>query len=342
MHLQTPSDLKKEFPLSAGAACFIDETRKTLHAIYERQDPRILIIVGPCSIHDVEEGLEYARQLKELASECEEECFLMMRTYIEKPRTRNGWKGLVHDPHLNGSDDIAHGLPICRSFLCQLAEMGVPAATEFLTPHLAPYIQDLISWGCIGARTTSSQIHRLLASHLPMPIGFKNTVDGNVDCAINGVHVARVPHTFMHICDDGKVHKVKSSGNPYAHVVLRGSLSGENYNRKSVQAVLGALRQLELPPRVLIDCSHGNSLGQYFKQKEVFQDVLEQIREGNHQIIGMMLESNLEASCQKIPAQLSELQPGVSVTDSCLDLSTTIELIKSSLSSSIVMSLTQS
>ncbi|NGX37210.1 MAG: Phospho-2-dehydro-3-deoxyheptonate aldolase, Tyr-sensitive [Chlamydiae bacterium] len=339
MHLIPPIDLKGQYPLSRKAEEFVAKSRQLVIQILEKQDPRLLVIVGPCSIHNVEEGLEYAKQLKKLAKEVEDSCFVVMRAYLEKPRTRQGWKGIVHDPHLNGSHDISQGLAYARSFLTQLAEMGVPAATEFLTPHLAPYIEDLITWGCIGARTTSSQVHRLLASHLPMPVGFKNTVDGNISCAINGVHVARHPHMFMHICETGKLRQVKSVGNPHAHVILRGSNTGTNYNAETVQKTLTELRQLELPPRLLIDCSHGNCQGQYFKQKEVFQNVIEQIQQGNSHILGIMLESDLEAGSQKIPAHLEELQQGVSITDPCLDFSTTAELL-TSVSSLMSMSLT--
>jgi 3-deoxy-7-phosphoheptulonate synthase len=339
MHLIAPKDLTAQLPLSQKGAEFIAESRKTIMRIFDRQDPRILAIVGPCSIHNVEEALNYAQQLKELAWQVRESCFIVMRAYIEKPRTRKGWLGLVHDPHLNGTHDLAYGLTLSRSFLVELAEMGVPAGTEFLTPHLAPYIEDLISWGCIGARTSSSQIHRQLASWLKMPIGFKNTVDGNVDAAINGVHAARHPHHFMHISETGNLKLVKGSGNPYAHVVLRGSTAATNYDEESVQKVLSSLREHELPPRILIDCSHGNAQGQYFKQKNAFHEVLEQIQKGNHQIVGMMLESNLQAGAQLLHTQLDGLQPGVSITDPCIDYSTTAELISSA---SMVMSSTQS
>ncbi len=340
MHLVPPKNLINSISQSAKANRFIANSRKTIQDIFDRQDPRLLIIVGPCSIHNVDEALEYARELKKLAKDVEESSFLVMRAYIEKPRTRKGWQGLIHDPHLNGSHDIATGLVLARTFLKELAEMGVPSATEFLTPHLSPYIEDLISWGSIGARTVSSQVHRFLASHLPMPVGFKNTVDGNVDCAINGVHVARSPHSFLHICEEGKLRQMKSVGNPYAHVVLRGSTNNTNYDKNSIQETLNHLRALEIPPRVLIDCSHGNCQRQYFQQKQVFHNVLEQIQKGNQQILGMMIESNLEAGSQAIPSQLDELQPGVSITDPCLDFSMTAALVSSI--SSAEMSLTQS
>lgn len=329
MELIAPQDLIAKIPLSKKGAENIAESRKTLMRIFDRQDPRLLFIVGPCSIHNVDEAIAYAQQLKELAESVKENCFIVMRAYIEKPRTRKGWLGLIHDPHLNGSHDVAHGLELARTFLVELAEMGMPAGTEFLTPHVAPYIEDLISWGCIGARTSSSQIHRQLASLLKMPIGFKNSVDGNIDTAIHAIHAARAPHQFMHISGKGSVQLVKSSGNPYAHVVLRGSVGSSNYDEASIQKTVGALREQELPPRVLVDCSHGNCRGQYFLQKKAFQDVLEQIQRGNQQILGMMLESNLQAGAQMIHHQLEGLQPGISVTDPCIDYSTMAELVSS-------------
>jgi 3-deoxy-7-phosphoheptulonate synthase len=329
MHLIAPKDLTEQIPLSKRGAEFVLDARKTIMRIFDRQDPRILLIVGPCSIHNVEEALTYAKALKELADEVRDSCYIVMRAYIEKPRTRKGWLGLVHDPHLNGSHDISYGLVQSRSLLVQLAEMGMAAGTEFLTPHLLPYIEDLISWGCIGARTSSSQIHRHLASSLKMPIGFKNTVDGNIEAAINGIHSARHSHHFMHICESGKLQLVKSSGNPYAHLVLRGSHNGVNYDEASVRRAVCSLREQELPPRILIDCSHGNCQGQYFLQKKAFQTALEQIQNGNQQILGMMLESNLQAGGQMIHNPLEGLQPGVSITDPCIDFATTAELIYS-------------
>lgn len=341
MHLPAPIDLKTELPLNLETSTFIEESRSTIQRIFERQDSRLLCIVGPCSIHNVEEGLTFAKELALLQKEVHDSCFLVMRAYIEKPRTCGGWRGLVNDPHLNGSDDLSHGLTLSRSFLLELARLRVPVAVEFLTPHLAPYIQDLVSWGCIGARTSSSQIHRLLASSLPMPMGIKNTIDGNIESAISGVVLARAPHNFMHIDGIGKLVQIKSSGNPYTHVVLRGANSHSNFDSENIQSTLNKLRQLEIPARVLVDCSHGNSGRQYFKQKKAFEAVLEQVQEGNQQILGMMLECNLEASSQKIPSQLSDLQMGVSITDPCIDFASMAELIRS-VSSSTLMSLTKS
>lgn len=343
MDLISPQELKQELPLSDHGIHFLHQNRRTIENIFERRDPRLLLIIGPCSIHNVNEALEFAHKLQNLATEMKDSCFIVMRAYVEKPRTAGGWQGLVHDPYLNGSNDISQGLFLARSLLLQLAEMEMPIATEFLTPHLSPYFEDLVTWGCIGARTTSSPVHRLLASHLPMPIGFKNTVEGNIQAAINGVAVARQPHHFLHIDETGKLCHIQSKGNPFAHVVLRGATTHTNYEKESIQKTVNILRKLELPPRILIDCSHGNCQGKYFKQKEAFYSALEQIKEGNQQILGMMLESNLEASSQKIPSQLSDLQRGVSITDPCLDFSTMSDLVRSVQdSSSMVMSLNQS
>lgn len=341
MHLSSPREIKESFPLSAEAKNFIDSSRNTVKNIFNRHDPRLLLIVGPCSIHRPDEALKYAKALKELAKEVSDYCFIIMRAYLEKPRTRQGWRGLVHDPFLDGSQKISEGLSQARLFLIQLAELGMPAATEFLTPTVAPYIEDLITWGCIGARTSSSQIHRLLASHLPMPIGFKNTIDGNIECAIDGIHVARGSHQFIHANDEGIVCQMQSRGNSYSHLILRGSQNTTNYNPAAVRSSEAKLKIENLPLRILVDCSHGNCEGNYLKQIEAFQSVKEQIQEGNSSIMGIMLESNARAGMQKIPDQLSELEAGVSITDGCIDFSITEELI-SSLCPSMSMSLTQS
>lgn len=329
MHFPSPQELKNTLPLTESLRDFVTTSRTTLQKIFDRHDRRLVLIVGPCSIHDLDEALEYALLLKKVAEELQEYCFVIMRAYVEKPRTACGWKGLIHDPYLNESNEMIQGLFLARSLLLQLAKYQVPAATEFLTPHIAPYIEDLITWGCIGARTSASQVHRTLASYLPMPVGFKNTIDGNIDCALHGVFVAHQPNVFMHIDDEGRLKRIKSSGNSYSHVVLRGSLTHTNYNASYVQNTIHQLRCLELPPRLIIDCSHGNCLRTYYKQKEVFMDVLEQIRSGNEQILGLMLESYLEAGSQTIPHQLSDLQKGISITDPCLDFSSTKQMLYS-------------
>lgn len=341
MDLILPYQLKQEIPLSNKGKQWVAHSRKTASEIIKRQDERLLTIVGPCSIHSVEEATDYALQLRELAKEVSPNAFVVMRTYIEKSRTALGWKGLVHDPHLNGSEDLAHGLRTVRAFLTMLAEKEIPTACEWVTPNLTPYFDDLITYGSIGARTATSQVHRLIASSLPMPIGVKNSVDGNVHSAVKGVHVARSPHTFPHVGNSGTLELVKSRGNPHAHVVLRGAQNGTNFDKESVEETLSEMRRLEIPPRVVIDCSHGNAQGRYFQQREVFYDVLEQIESGNRQIVGVMLESHLEAGSQIVPSQLSEMQRGVSITDPCIDYSMTAELL-SAIGSPSSMSCTKS
>lgn len=325
--LRSPAQLKKELPLSVEMAGFIARSRKQVQQIYDRRDPRTLVIVGPCSIHNVDEALLFGEKLSKLASEVQESCVLIMRACIEKPRSSRGWMGLVHDPHLNDSADLAHGLFLSRSLFLELTRRQQPIAMEFLTPTLAPYFADLITWGWIGARTSSSQIHRLLASDLPMPIGLKNSCDGNISSAIHGVHVAKHAQVYAQIDEEGRLGVKKSSGNPYAHVILRGSDTETNYDSANVQATLSAMRQLELTPRVVIDCAHGNAQGHYFQQKQVFQNVMQQIAEGNRQVLGMMVESHLEPASQQLSPVVSELQPGVSITDPCLDFASVEELI---------------
>ncbi len=333
--LPTPRELHTALPLGPAEKAFIDKSREEIQKILLGKDLRLLLIIGPCSIHDLDACLEYAEKLKGLADRVGSSCFIAMRAYMEKPRTRDGWKGLIHDPHLDESYDIEEGLLKARSFLLKLAQMRMPAATEFVTPPLAPYFADLISWGCIGARTSSSQPHRHLAAYLPMPIGFKNSVDGNIDCAIHSAIVARSPHPFVHIDDDGRLCRTLAPGNPAAHVVLRGSQHQPNYDAETVAAVLTKLRRFELPPRIIIDCAHDNSRKRSDKQLEVFQNVLEQIAAGNKHICGVMLESHLEAGVQ--PVKASGLQRGVSITDPCIDFSTVESAL---ISSSICMRLT--
>lgn len=326
--IPSPRELHIQFPLSQRGAQFVASARETIRRICLGKERRLLIIVGPCSIHDVEASLEYARRLKALANSVGESCFLVMRAYIEKPRTRTGWRGLVHDPLLNESHEIAEGLSRARRFLSALVDLQIPAATEFVTPHASPYFEDLISWGCIGARTSASQPHRLLASHLQMPVGFKNSIDGNVDSAISGILLARRPQVFLHVDEEGRLARCFSRGNPAAHIVLRGSHSGSNYDENSIAAVLSKLRRLELPSRLIVDCSHGNCQKHYEKQKETFQSLLEQIEKGSQHICGLMLESHLEAGSQPLEQNPHNLLPGVSITDPCLDFESTARLIE--------------
>ncbi len=323
MLLPSPREVKQQLPLNLS---FVREAQETAKDLFLKKDPRLLVITGPCSIHNLSSAREYARRLKALSNEVSERAFLVMRVYAEKPRTVKGWKGLLYDPHLDGTDDIKTGIYWTRELFLELAEMEVPTATEFLDPLFAPYIDDLVTWGFIGARTVSSQTHRQLASALPMPIGFKNDLDGNIDHAVNAIVAARHRHTFLGINGDGRTSSMKSLGNPYAHAVLRGSLDAPNYDSATVNATVEKLHDLQLPSRLIIDCSHGNCHRQAEKQVDVFHSVLQQIEEGNTHIMGLMLESHLEAGNQTLSEAIS---PSISLTDPCIAWSTTEELIAS-------------
>ena len=323
MLLPSPREVKEQLPLKQP---FVARAQQTAKELFLRKDPRMLVITGPCSIHNLASAREYARRLKALSDSVADRCFLVMRVYAEKPRTIKGWKGLLYDPHLDGTDDIKTGLYWTRELFLELAEMEVPTATEFLDPLFAPYIDDLVTWGFIGARTVSSQTHRQLASALTMPIGFKNDLDGNIDHAIHAIVAARHRHTFLGINGDGKTSSMKSLGNPYAHAVLRGSLDTPNYDSATVNLTVEKLHDLQLPSRLLIDCSHGNCHRQPEKQVDVFHSVVQQIEEGNTHIMGLMLESHLEAGNQLLSEKIS---PSVSLTDPCIAWSTTEELIAS-------------
>jgi 3-deoxy-7-phosphoheptulonate synthase len=317
MHLPSPVELKARYPLTRQ-----NSFRQTAIDLLTGKESRLCLIVGPCSIHDPIQGLEYAKKLKALADDLAPFAFLVMRTYIEKPRTLGGWKGLAYDPHLDGSHDLEEGLCRARQFLCAVAEVGMPIAAELLSPIVSAYIDDLVTWGFIGARTAASPIHRELASSFSFPIGFKNSLDGNIDVAINGVRSARKPHCFFQINEEGRAAAVQTAGNPYGHVVHRGSISGPNYDATAIQETAQKLEKAELPARVLIDCAHGNSQKDPQKQKTVFYDVLQQIEAGSPHILGMMVESG----------------DGASLTDPCLSWEETEELLSSLTSMSSVQS----
>lgn len=326
--LITPESMKRDIPCKPAQARFISQSKKCVRDILEGRDNRTLLIVGPCSIHDLKACKEYAIRLKELSEEVGSSFFMVMRSYFEKPRTTTGWKGLLYDPKLDGSHDIALGLRLCREFLLELAEMELPAATEFLDPITPCYYGDLISWGCIGARTSASQIHRQIASGLDIPIGFKNGTDGNLDVAVNGIHSASLPHTFVGIGDGGQASIVHTKGNPYAHLVLRGGVDGPNYDLKSVENAMDLLDKAGVPSRILIDCSHDNSGKQYERQIPVFKSTIRHIASGRQSIKGILLESHLFAGNQKIPEAHHLLQYAVSLTDPCLDWESTQQLIR--------------
>jgi len=324
MHIPSPIEIKKELPLKEHS--FIAETRVQAARILQREDPRLALLVGPCSIHDPDMALEYAKKLRKLSSEVEH-LFLVMRLFLEKPRTRVGWKGILYDPHLDGSNDIAAGLKISRQLLLDIAALQVPAATELLEPLVVPYIEDLLTWGLVGARTSASQPHRQLTSGLPFPVGFKNDIHGEIDVAVCGVISSRMGHSYLSIDPDGRIAAVKTAGNPLTHLVLRGSDTKPNCDAASIAASLGALRNNHLPPTLVVDCSHGNSGKDLQKQKGAFESIIQQVAEGNHAIAGLMLESHLFEGKQPLTTR-SALHYGVSITDPCLGWEETESLIR--------------
>ena len=306
-------------PLSDQAAATVTKGRQTIYDIMDGKDHRLFVVVGPCSIHDVEAAHEYARKLKALADELSDTLYIVMRVYFEKPRTTVGWKGLINDPHLNDSFDIEQGLHIGRRLLLDIAELGLPTATEALDPISPQYLQDSISWSAIGARTTESQTHREMSSGLSMAIGFKNGTDGSLDVAVNAMNSVSHPHSFLGIDQEGKVAIIRTRGNRYGHVVLRGGGGKPNYDSVSVALCEQALDKAGLRKSIMIDCSHANSNKDPAIQPLVLQDVTHQILEGNQSIQSLMVESNLNWGNQSIPQNLADLKYGVSVTDACID-----------------------
>jgi 3-deoxy-7-phosphoheptulonate synthase len=325
--LVAPALLHRELPLGEAAAGTVREARERIKAILRGDDPRLLVIVGPCSVHDVAAAKEYANAIAAEHARYRDQLEVVMRVYFEKPRTTVGWKGLINDPHLDGSYDINTGLRVARGLLLHLAEMGLPAATELLDPVVPQYIADLISWTAIGARTTESQTHREMASGLSMPIGFKNSTDGSAATAINAMEAAARSHHFLGINQDGHAAIVTTTGNPDGHLVLRGGKQGTNYHSEAIEAAAAALAKDGLPARVMVDCSHGNSNKDYRRQSAVAGQVAEQLRAGSRHVMGVMIESHLVAGNQKIPADLSQLTYGQSITDACIDLASTRELL---------------
>jgi 3-deoxy-7-phosphoheptulonate synthase len=325
----SPRKIKEKLPVTQKQKFFIEKNRELIRDLITGKDGRLAIILGPCSIHDLSSALEYARRVRILAEEVSSTCVCVMRVYIEKPRTVTGWKGLAYDPHLDGSNDIQTGIFWARELFLTLTDLGIPIATEFLNPLIIPYIQDLVSWGFIGARTSASQPHREIASHLPCPIGFKNSPEGSVDQAIHAMIAANSPHRFPHINEEGVLSIAESGGNSYTHVVLRGSRSESNYDSSSIAETLESMDSHGLKNRVLIDCSHGNCQKEYGRQKEAFQTVLEQFERGNNKILGMMLESHLEEGSQYLSESPSSLKYAVSITDPCLGWSETKDLVHS-------------
>ena len=321
--LPSPAALVAELPRTEAQTDFVSQVRRELHAIIHGEDPRLIAVVGPCSIHDLKAGREYAAQLKALADELNDRLLILMRVYFEKPRTTLGWKGLIMDPHLNGTCDIPAGLRIAREFLGEVLELGLPTATELLDPITPQYIADSLCWAAIGARTVESQTHRQMASGLSMPVGFKNSTAGDCDVAVNAIVAATQEQTFLGITAEGRASAVTTRGNPDCQLILRGGSGGPNYSAEHVARAVTASKKAGLTPSVMIDCSHGNSGKDPERQPEVLRDVLAQISDGNRHLHSVMLESNLNAGAQKFPVPLEELKYGVSITDGCVDWATT-------------------
>ena len=321
--LVTPAELKKEIPISEKARKTVLNGRTAIEKILSKEDHRLFIVVGPCSIHDIEAAREYAKKLKTLAAQVNDCLEIVMRVYFEKPRTTTGWKGLINDPFMNDSFKITEGLKIGRKLLREILEIGLPTATEALDPISPQYMQDLITWSAIGARTTESQTHREMASGLSSSIGFKNGTDGSLTVAINALQSVAKPHRFLGINSDGKVSVIKTKGNPHAHVVLRGGNGKPNYDSVSVSICEQELSKAGIDKNIMIDCSHANSNKDHNLQPLVLENICNQILDGNQSIVGVMIESNLEGGNQKLSDDLSLLKYGVSVTDACIDWETT-------------------
>jgi len=326
--LMEPNMLKQELAISPAAHATVLSGRDAIEKILNKEDKRLLVIVGPCSIHDEKAAYEYAEKLKKLRDEVSEALLVVMRVYFEKPRTSVGWKGLINDPQLDGTCDITDGVRKARRILLQINEIGVPAATEFLETITPQYVADLVSWSCIGARTTESQTHREMASGLSMSVGFKNGTDGKLSAAVNAIVAAKTPQSFLGIDQDGHTCVVKTGGNPWAHIVLRGG-SQPNYDQISIEQARLKLIEKNLLENIMVDCSHGNSMKKYQGQAIVWRNVIDQYIAGNDSLIGLMLESNLFEGNQKFSGDLSSLKYGVSITDECISWETTENLLLS-------------
>ncbi|HTX66284.1 MAG TPA: 3-deoxy-7-phosphoheptulonate synthase [Opitutaceae bacterium] len=326
--LPTPRQLLHRLPKTAAQADFVARARGQIHDIIAGDDRRFLLIVGPCSIHDLAAGREYGRRLAALAHEVSDRLLVAMRVYFEKPRTTVGWKGLIMDPRLDGSHEIAEGLRLARRFLRDVLDLGLPTATEMLDPITPQYIADLVCWCAIGARTAESQTHRQMASGLSMPLGFKNSTDGNVQTAVNAIRAAAQPQTFLGINLAGTAAAIVTRGNTNCHLVLRGGSTGPNYDAASIRRAERLLEKTGRPPAILVDCSHDNSAKQPERQPAVLRAVLAQAAAGHRSIIGAMLESNLHAGNQAFPQPRRRLRYGISITDPCIDWPATERAIR--------------
>jgi len=327
--LPTPEQIKRDLPLTTAAEDFVYRSRTAVRRILDREDPRLFVVVGPCSIHDPAAAREYAGRLRALADKVDRTMLLVMRVYFEKPRTTVGWKGLINDPDMDDSFHIEKGIRIARELLLHLADLGMPAATEALDPIMPQYISELITWTAIGARTTESQTHREMASGLSTPVGFKNGTDGSLTVAINALQSARHPHHFLGITQQGQSAVFRTRGNKYGHIVLRGGGARTNYDSVSLALCERELEKAGLPANIVVDCSHGNSNKDPGLQPLVAENLANQILDGNRSLVGFMLESNLHWGSQPLTSDRSQLQYGVSVTDACIDWSTTEGLLLS-------------
>ena len=326
--MPSPEEIHARVPLSQDATRTVMQGREALRNILERKDPRLFVVVGPCSIHDPVAGLDYARRLKALADEISDTLLVVMRVYFEKPRTTTGWKGYINDPDMDDSFRVNQGMEKARAFLRDVAEIGLPAGTEALDPISPQYLGDLIAWTAIGARTTESQTHREISSGLSTPVGFKNGTNGDVAIAINAIVSASRPHSFLGIDGQGHTSIVRTSGNRHGHLVLRGGDGRPNYDTVSVQMAEQALIKAELPANIVVDCSHANSFKKPELQPLVMSDVVNQVRLGNRSLVGAMIESNLVVGNQPIPTDLTQLKYGCSVTDACVDWETTEKMLR--------------
>ncbi len=322
-----PAELRQVFPLSVANREFVSKSRERIKDILQRRDRRLMVVVGPCSIHDPEAAVEYAKRLAALSNQVSDQLQLIMRAYFEKPRTTVGWKGLINDPDMDGSHLISKGLGIARALLMRITQLGVPVANEMLDPITPEYVADMISWGAIGARTTESQTHREMSSGLSFPVGFKNGTDGNLQIAMDAMKAAQHPHSFLGINREGRTSIIQTTGNPDVHIVLRGGSRKVNYHPEDISHTEENLKKNGLFPTIMVDCSHGNSNKDYQKQPEVLESIIQQVISGNESLSGVMIESNLEAGNQKVPADHSQLKYGVSITDACIDWSTTEKIL---------------
>ncbi len=324
----TPEELKQVFPVSEKSAEFVTRSRAQIQDILWNRDRRLMAVVGPCSIHDPEAAVDYARRLAKLSKEIDDQILVVMRVYFEKPRTTVGWKGLINDPEMNGTHQISKGLGVSRRLLCIINDLGLPVATEMLDPITPQYMADLLSWGAIGARTTESQVHREMASGLSFPVGFKNGTDGGLQIALDAMQSALHSHSFLGISREGQAAIVKTTGNQDVHIVLRGGNSGPNFSPADIAETTARLDKVGLKTGIMVDCSHANSNKNHEKQGEVLDSVLEQIKAGSSTLSSVMIESNIEAGNQPMCDDLADLKYGVSITDKCVDWATTETMLR--------------